>query len=717
MNNNDTQNLNNKNAYLIGSSPEIMKKDIIMFKEEVLVELKELDKSLAHKYSKLSQEVKDKLNIFDKKLNDFNVKLSDLSTKLVLDLKSHEKLSDLLVFKEKAQDMINSNKVKITLLSEEIRDSTNRIDSLLKESVVYPGIIGNLSKFKTFHDFIDYTLLQISLMNNFKEKNNIDFGVYKQKTTNTFNSLKIKLDSVVKEANIYSADSIQTCERKLLKELEYRDEKIKDTRIENHELISKLTKDTKEFVDDYNKIKELKTDINNELKIIKKNNIDYINHAFKGYNEKYNTIEKKISDLNKNIKNTMNYLNQEEAETNIVKNNNDDGNKNIPEANKTNITVHLQEKKGKKEKIDLIKNKQNPEIDNNNNIKIHMKNYDSDSLTLKSKKEIENIKNSKLIRNASDIAKYVKGEILANDIGSMTKSHHKIFKSRYQKARKYGEILEDENKNILNKENDLYKSRNINKDKFKPNKKDAEIFNINDMLDISYEKPKILKKEKKAKTNNSNYLDIDLKDLDVQFHGNKKEFSTLEYKNINSIEEIMSDYNKQNNNINLNFKTILENMNFNSPKFSNLFNEAKKTEQKSNSNKNKNIIFNYKSDINSQTNLHKFNKNNSFLNIFSPFNKKNNQLVLSENMLNLSNKRINPKNNNYLKLKISKSLKNVIPLNLNSNNNSNSNSKEKNRVNSALSYNSKRKSIKNNIDNLYNKTMKTLIDKKQIIPP
>ena len=708
MNNNDIQNPNGKNPYLIGSSPEIIKKDIIMFKEEVLVELKQLDKSLAQKYSKMSQEVKDKLDVFDKKLNNFNVKLSDLSTKLILDLKSHEKLSELLIFKEKAQDMINSNKVKITLLGEEVRDSTNRIDSLLKESVVYPGIIGNLSKFKNFHEFIDYILLQISLMNNFKEKNNIDFGVYKQKTTNTFNTLKLKLDSVVKEANIYSADSIQTCERKLLKEIEYRDEKIKDTRIENHELISKLTKDTKEFVDDYNKIKELKTDINNELKIIKQNNIDYINHAFKGYNEKYNTIEKKISDLNKNIKNTMNYLNQEGIELNSIKNKNDE-NKNIPETKNIKINEKINEQE-KKEKVGIVKNKQKSGID----ISISVKNYDSDSLTLKSKKGIENLKNNKLIRNGSDIAKYVKGEILANDIGSMTKSHHKIFKSRYQKARKFGEILEDEHKNDLNKENDLYKNRN--KDKFKQSKKNVEIFNVNDMLDISYEKPKMLKKEKMIKANNKNYIDIELKDLDVQYHGNQM-FSTLEYKNINSIEEIMNDYNKQNNNNNLNFKTILENMNFNSPIFSNL-NNIKSS--KSNNNGNKNVIFNYKSDFNSQSNLHKFNKNSSFLNFFSPITNKNNQLILTESMLNLSNKRINPKNNNLLKLKISKSLKNVIPLDLNSiSNNNNDMSKGKNRINSALSYNAKTKTNKNYIDNISNKTiktMKTLINKNQIFP-
>ena len=67
---------------------------------------------------------------------------------------------------------------------------------------------------------------------------------------------------------------------------------------------------------------------------------------------------------------------------------------------------------------------------------------------------------------------------------------------------------------------------------------------------ISYEKPKMLKKEKMIKANNKNYIDIELKDLDVQYHGNQMP-STLEYKNINSIEEIMNDYNKQNNNNNL----------------------------------------------------------------------------------------------------------------------------------------------------------------------
>jgi hypothetical protein len=54
---NDLKKLNEKNKYLIGSKPETMKMDIIMFKEEVLIELKNLNNILAEKYRKISQEV------------------------------------------------------------------------------------------------------------------------------------------------------------------------------------------------------------------------------------------------------------------------------------------------------------------------------------------------------------------------------------------------------------------------------------------------------------------------------------------------------------------------------------------------------------------------------------------------------------------------------------------------------------------------------------
>ena len=43
------------NDFLIGSKPEIIKADIMYFKEEVLVEVKQLSKKLEEKYIKINK--------------------------------------------------------------------------------------------------------------------------------------------------------------------------------------------------------------------------------------------------------------------------------------------------------------------------------------------------------------------------------------------------------------------------------------------------------------------------------------------------------------------------------------------------------------------------------------------------------------------------------------------------------------------------------------
>ncbi len=40
--------------------------------------------------------------------------------------------------------------------------------SLFADSVIYPGIIGKSCKYKTFHELIDYLLVQIGEFNSFK---------------------------------------------------------------------------------------------------------------------------------------------------------------------------------------------------------------------------------------------------------------------------------------------------------------------------------------------------------------------------------------------------------------------------------------------------------------------------------------------------------------------------------------------------------------------
>ena len=136
----------NQNHYLIGSTPEIIKTDIMNFKEEVLQDIKELGQKLEEKYFKINKELNNNIELYNKKITEFDFKLLDLSSKIVTDITIKEKISDLLNFKEKTDNNININKIKISMFDKEINQKMDRIDYLISNSLIFPGLIGPVKK-------------------------------------------------------------------------------------------------------------------------------------------------------------------------------------------------------------------------------------------------------------------------------------------------------------------------------------------------------------------------------------------------------------------------------------------------------------------------------------------------------------------------------------------------------------------------------------------
>ena len=136
----------NKNHYLIGSTQEIIKTDILNFKEEVLQDIKELGQKLEEKYIKINKKLNNDIELYNKKIKEFDFKLLDLLSKIVTDITIKEKISDLLNFKEKTDNNININKIKISILDKEISKKMDRIDYLISNSLIFPGLIGPVKK-------------------------------------------------------------------------------------------------------------------------------------------------------------------------------------------------------------------------------------------------------------------------------------------------------------------------------------------------------------------------------------------------------------------------------------------------------------------------------------------------------------------------------------------------------------------------------------------
>ena len=536
------------NDYLIGSKPETIKADIMYFKEEVLVEFKQLSKKLEEKYTKINKELKDNIELFNTKLSQFNFKLLELSSRIVIDTNMKQKLNDLLIFKEKAETLINSNQLKISKFSEDAQNKINRIDDLLRGSFIFPGLIGSNCKYKNFREFIEFIYIQINSLNDFKQKNLIDLGLYKTKIEYLFNATKMKMDNVQKEANFHSLDNVRKSEEKIFQEISLRDEKLKNIRFENHDYFLKLNKNMKYLNEDVKLLKDIKENFYDKF-----NKIEQKIDNFNKFDEKYNNMENQVSNLNDNLLNAINYMNRNGANLKIIKNYNNTQN---PLVNKTTQLFFKNAKNTlNKDYFSSDSDKENTDtnvVNRNKTIKMNKKNKNDDENT---EEDDVNEKNKRRIKSSkgweSDITKYVKGEITAEEIGM---SSHYRYKKIKNYRNKYLERIIDKKeyqKSLTNRgfgENKTVNELIIDK---KNNNYTDELFKDDLYLNFtkSTENGKILKTEKRMTKSLSSYrnlINIDLKDLDAKFGANQ----------IGTDFFIKSSRNKNNNNLNKRFKEI-----------------------------------------------------------------------------------------------------------------------------------------------------------------
>ena len=238
--------------------------------------------------------------------------------------------------------------------------------------------------------------------------------------------------------------------------------------------------------------------------------------------------------------------------------------------------------------------------------------------------------------------------------------------------------------------------------------------NINDALNNSVDKENIIKTEKRIKRNIKsfkNIMDIDLYDINAQYHSNN-----INYKNIKTNEELINNNKKSIHNFN--FNNILGNIDYN------LFKNINSKSDYQNRNflkknlsllsferfddfNNNNFKINYSGSSN---NFFQYNKNNFLKNMFLPLNKRTDIISNYNNSYYKKNLTIDSKVNQQ-KMKL---LKNISPLDLNYNNNNN------NHINSLISFDPiyKEKNEQNRFNNNDKiiKTIKTLYNKTLTIP-
>ena len=283
-------NLNSKN----------IKKDLLFFKDELLKDLKREQIKIFEKVEDNEKYALEKIEEFNIKIEKYGEKIINLSNMIITDKTIREKVESLIEYKDKNQEIVTTQGIKIDNLDRDFFNNVYRIDNILKETVIYPGIIGNLCKFKNFHDFIDYVLNQCTQNISFREKTAIDINNLRINDERIIGSLSNKLEKAKKTLNLYIDTCIKKLENKLKEINDTINDRITNYRIESMTYTENMKKATESLLKQVNSVIQAKNDIFNKfdekMNLVNKENTR-MRKYFTGYKNEFNEMRRMFKEM------------------------------------------------------------------------------------------------------------------------------------------------------------------------------------------------------------------------------------------------------------------------------------------------------------------------------------------------------------------------------------------------------------------------------------
>ena len=249
---NENELLTNKDN-ITNKDKKSLKDDIMFFKEEILKHMSSLEKSFETQKEEIRSKINGKFILYDETLTKLNNNFNELKKKVEMNDYIKEQMDILDNFKNDIKKSTAEDNIKLVMLEKDVNNNFYRIDKLLNSSIIYPRIIGFNSKFKTFHEYIDYTLNQITSFDMFKNKMEMDLNSFKSKIDKMIQSLKYKIECSISDSHQIVKNGVKENEL-ILKE--YINGKIFDLQLKDTELEQKINKYLEEITENLNSYQE-----------------------------------------------------------------------------------------------------------------------------------------------------------------------------------------------------------------------------------------------------------------------------------------------------------------------------------------------------------------------------------------------------------------------------------------------------------------------------
>ena len=237
--------------------------ELLFFKNEILGELRMLENKLLKKLELKTDTSHKKMVQLETNFDTLNKKIFSMSNFYSENTTMKDKLENLFKAKTSIEETIYTHEYKLSSIAKDLVTAINKYDKIIEKSILYPGLIGNSnSKFNTFHNFIDYVMMNISQLNHFKDKTmGLDLKQYKNKLESTIDGFKKQTEEIITNNKVYTSKLIKTLENKFRNDFELYDQKLFNLKIKNTEQVMGLEKLTSKLINDLESITDMKNKI------------------------------------------------------------------------------------------------------------------------------------------------------------------------------------------------------------------------------------------------------------------------------------------------------------------------------------------------------------------------------------------------------------------------------------------------------------------------
>ena len=270
--------------------------DLMQFKDEMLKNLRELERKIMTKVNKNKDDVSSDLNTLTaslKSLKENNISIIDSITEQRLNI---NKITTIESDLKKFNTVLTGQEKKLNDSMVEISYIRDRYEKSLSDALFVPGIIGKNCKYNNFNDYIVNCTKEINKLKNEKEFNKKESKEMKQKLEQSIKSLSNLVDSFINRSKLYTDGTKKAI-------IDLIDTKITELDTKNLDLLAKLCK--------------IDSELGEKIKIVG----DDLTEFNKSKNEQIQKMEEKLVIVNNHIEEINKHIKDTKEEINKFKNN------------------------------------------------------------------------------------------------------------------------------------------------------------------------------------------------------------------------------------------------------------------------------------------------------------------------------------------------------------------------------------------------------------